>query len=316
VAFAVLLVIMVLLVGVVDRIQDVFRHTSGRIEEFREARRAFETITRTLSQTTLNTYWDYVDSSGKARTSANMANFTPATYARFSELRFKTGDASALIGSGPNGGTLAGKALVFQAPLGVARTSSNQVLNGALNTVGYYVEKCEDPLKPGMVAPGGPSRWRLFQMMEPAENLTIYNKTSGNSTTAAADFFDVTGANTFRDKLADNIVNLVFLVEYPDGNTVTQTYDYDSTPKGGATQGAMENNLPSSIKVAMIAIDAASARRMEDEGIDVSATGLFQNPEEFDKDLATYAKKFDDKFLKYQIFTSAVKPKASQFSVQ
>ena len=55
-ALALLLVFMVSITGMV---QTTYRRTQGKAEQFREARVAFEAITRRLAQSTLNTYWDY-----------------------------------------------------------------------------------------------------------------------------------------------------------------------------------------------------------------------------------------------------------------
>ena len=59
VASAVIVTLTVFLLNATDQAGQVFKNTSGKIEQFREARIAYESITRRLSEATLNTYWDY-----------------------------------------------------------------------------------------------------------------------------------------------------------------------------------------------------------------------------------------------------------------
>lgn len=60
-SITVLSLIMTLLVNTLTVTQRVYTGAQSRVEQFREARVAFESITRRLSQATLNTYWDYND---------------------------------------------------------------------------------------------------------------------------------------------------------------------------------------------------------------------------------------------------------------
>lgn len=57
-ASAVLALLLVAMISMTDQVQKTYRSTVGKAEQFREARVAFESITRRLSQATLNTYWD------------------------------------------------------------------------------------------------------------------------------------------------------------------------------------------------------------------------------------------------------------------
>ena len=71
--------------------------TAGKVEQFREARNAFERVSTRISQATLNTYWDYDSPTA------------PTRYERRSELRFISGGVKEL--GIAEGGT--GKRLVF-----------------------------------------------------------------------------------------------------------------------------------------------------------------------------------------------------------
>jgi uncharacterized protein (TIGR02599 family) len=98
-------VIVVILAGILISATDMtarsFARTSAKIEQFSEARRGFEAMTRRLAEATLNTYFDYYDATGQPRpifngdpTNANYKSsrdFIPASYGRQSELRFVAG---------------------------------------------------------------------------------------------------------------------------------------------------------------------------------------------------------------------------------
>ena len=59
VSMAIITFLLVTLLSVTNHISGFFQSTKGKIEQFREARSAFESISRRLSQATLNAYWDY-----------------------------------------------------------------------------------------------------------------------------------------------------------------------------------------------------------------------------------------------------------------
>ena len=297
VAMAVLAIMAVMMLSVTSSAQRLAKQTTSRVEQFREARRAFERINQTLSQATLNPYWDYVDLNGKPRTTNT--SFTPAKYFRLSELRYLQTNASAL--AAPRGGTMAGGSAFFQAPLGKSDTVSG--LNSLLNTVGFFIERGSDSsLRPPTVTAAAKTRYRLFELLEPTENLTIYGLTSGNSTYGGTNWFTTPLANaTNSHRLADNIVALVFQAQYTAANsTPTNSFNYTSTPQGvGLTQAVEENNLPPNVRVTMIAVDETSARRIADQNIALTdATN--------DTLLATLEQQLSDNRLNFRRFESTV----------
>src|SRR5437870_731932 len=89
-------VIVVILAGILISATDMtaksFARTSSKIEQFSEARRGFEVMTRRLAEATLNTYYDYYDSANQPRpifngdpSNANYSasrNFVPVNYGR------------------------------------------------------------------------------------------------------------------------------------------------------------------------------------------------------------------------------------------
>ena len=58
VATAILAIIIGILFSMTQQTGKVWKNTTGKVEVFRTARNAFEAMTRTLSQATLNTYYD------------------------------------------------------------------------------------------------------------------------------------------------------------------------------------------------------------------------------------------------------------------
>ena len=296
-AMAVLALMAVMMLSVTSSAQKIAKQTTSRTEQFREGRRAFERINQRLSQATLNTYWDYVDSDGRPR--AGNATFTPNKYARISELRYLQTNASSL--TAPGGGTMVGNSVFFQAPLGKSDTTSLAGLNSLLNTVGFFIEKGSDStLRPPTVA-ASKTRYRLFELTEPSENLTIYSLTSGNSTTASSAWFTTPLAvpgNSHR--LADNIVALLFQAQYKDASgTPTAAFNYSSAPRGAATQPIEENNLPPNVRVIMIALDEPSARRVAEESITLTDATDETSLESLEKNLT-------DNRLNYRKFESTV----------
>ena len=304
-AMAVLALMAVMMLSVTSSAQKIAKQTTSRTEQFREGRRAFERINQRLSQATLNTYWDYVDSSGRPRTTSNATTFTPNKYARMSELRYLQTNSSSL--TAPGGGTMVGNSVFFQAPLGKSDTLSG--LNSLLNTTGFYIKKSDDSaLRPATVSESK-TRYRLFELTEPAENLTIYSLTSGNPTTTSTAWYTTPLAVTGNSRrLADNIVALLFQAQYQNASgTPTSAFNYTSTPRGLSSQPIEENNLPPTVRVTMIALDETSARRVVDENITLTdATD--------DTSLATLEENLTDKGLNYRKFQSTVSIGPSKWS--
>ena len=123
VSAAILVAILGFMVTVADQTSRIMRTTTGKVEQFREARAGFERITTRLSQATLNTYWDYDNPT------------TPTRYERRSELRFVTGDAGDLLGAS-NTNYRISHCVFFNAPLGLVKTDTYRGLGNVLNSVG------------------------------------------------------------------------------------------------------------------------------------------------------------------------------------
>jgi len=314
VSMAVLGMMAALMLAVVDSAQKNAKQMSSRAEQYREARRAFERITQRLGKATLNTYWDYVDSFGDPRTTANAATFDPRRYFRVSELRYI--QANATILTDPRGGTPRGQAVFFQAPLGLSGNASLSGLNTLLNTTGYFLASGGDAAlrPPTITAIKGPQekiRHRLFEMTEPSGNLTVYRYTSGNASYSGNAWFTTPlaeVANTSR--LADNIVALLFRAEYTTANgSATNSFHYSSAPSGGSSQDIKENNLPPTVRVTMVAVDEVSAARIQE-------TGLALEDARDDAGLKRLEEQLIASRLNYRKFESSVRIGPSKWSTR
>lgn len=189
VSVTILVVLMMIVANFVSLVQRTWVRSNSQVSQFREARIAFDLLTRNLSQATLNSYWENEfenlgnDSAGQVVTKAR-------NYIRQSELQFVCGPtvgANGLFASGsaPN---YPGHGVFFQAPLGITNRASTPVANGAADTEnmvnlmcgrGYFVEwGSDEAFRPTFLASIGsvPPRFRL-RLMEyspTAEENKIY----------------------------------------------------------------------------------------------------------------------------------------------
>ena len=311
VSMAILSLMLIVLVNITDQVQRTYRATQGKTEQFRESRIAFESLTRRLSQATLNTYWDYDNPS------------TPTRYQRQSELRFRSGIASDLLPSNMKTTT---HAVFFQAPSGyVSNSASYGGLENLLNTMGYYIEFGDDSvIRPGILPANIPvkSRFRLYELAEPSETLSIYTYTSGNPLFKGMDWFRVPLAAMPRPSrvLATNIVALIIWPKDPQNISLTTDYNYDTSPTGSSPQPNSEHQLPPILQVTMVAIDDASAVRLAEAN--ATAMPAFietqwftqSNQARFDEDMTALKAKLSAEKLNYRIFTSNISISGAKWS--
>ena len=329
VATVVLLLIMGILLTVTTQAGNLWRTTTAKMEQFRGARDAFETMTRNLGQATLNTYWDYDVPSA------------PTKYVRQSELRFISGNTVALAGTPAAPRQWLTHGVFFQAPLGFSQDTTTYGLENLLNTWGYFIEFGDDSAqRPAIVTTAITPlryRYRLCEMMQPTNALTIYGGTGGNSGTsgnpsyAGKDWFSVamnlpdTATNPARPVhvLAENIIALIILpklsqTEDLTGTALAPTYLYDSTAKNTNAELNPKNQLPPVVEVTMVAIDEGSAIRLaQGQGAtmpDFGLNGLFTNASQMDADLNTLETTLASKHINYHVFSTNVAIKGAKWS--
>ncbi len=269
VSSALIVIVLGFLLTTVNQTQRVIAGTTSRVNQFQSSRVAFEALTRTLSQATLNTYWD-MDYD---------ANANPTNYRRQSDMHFYSGPMSGLLSSGATAAkTYPGHGVFFQAPLGYTAKVPDAAnpktrytaLNNALNVVGFYVE-WGDGLKYSKVpkfirdaegaTAGARHRFRLMQTIQPTESVMIYNNTNYTKPSSSASPFkistdwikvatgrlalptglDVDYTENPKDHsrvLAENVVALLILPKLAekdraavDDSGLTSNYTYDTRPQ-------------------------------------------------------------------------------------
>lgn len=248
-------VIVVILAGILISATDLtaksFSRTSAKIEQFSEARRGFEVVTRRLAEATLNTYWDYYNDKGEARPTletrkgeknySSFVSFLPSSYGRQSELRFVSGPMNtgtkeaqidpASTADRPTHGVF------FQAPVGeVDDREKIGMLDQTLNSWGYFLEISEDrdyipiPLaelnKPRR-------RSRLMEFRQPTEQNPIYfppySGDAANQTSAVRNWWFVDSINKETDRpvrvVAENMIALIVLPRLSRNDETTRAKD-------------------------------------------------------------------------------------------
>lgn len=264
-----LVILMLVVSQVIGIVQRSWVRANSRVSQFREARQAFDTITRSLTQATLNNYWDNefdtvgTDAAGQQITLAK-------DYIRQSELQFVCGPSSKVIpGAAGNAQNYPGHAVFFQAPLGiaslVATTSSGSSSGQPVNTEnmvnllcgrGYFVEWGSDasfrPVFLEQLNNAVPvrSRLRLMEYSPTAEKNRIYDTSLRPITSHSMEWYqdvlntgvqnaqETAQTRAFTRPIAENIIALVISPQVEvTGNQNTLPYSiapqylYDSTLK-------------------------------------------------------------------------------------
>jgi uncharacterized protein (TIGR02599 family) len=325
-SMGVLAVLMLLIVQVIGQTSDVWRNTTAKADQFREARDAFEAISRNLSQATLNTYYDYYNASGEPRAKASPFDpFVPYRYGRYSELRFQTGQAATLIGGAAN--VFPTHAMFFQAPLGFSNVAANTGLQNLLNNWGYYIEFRPDTDRPSFVPGPNRRRFRLMEFMQPSEELKVYQSPD--------QWIDAVAGGSRSHVIASNIIALVILPKLPskgavgdpavdpDGNKLAPNYAYNSREVGEGSTNAELNSLhqlPPVVEITMVAIDEASASRLELENGDsppnFGLASMFQTaaPQNRREDLEALVGNLAASRVNYRVFSTEVSIRGAKWS--
>ncbi|MEA3212477.1 MAG: hypothetical protein QOE70_5534 [Chthoniobacter sp.] len=294
VSMAILIIIIGIMVAATDQAGQLARRTTGKIEQFQEARHGFEKMTRRLSEATLNTYWDYYDVNNKVRDSINYKDFTPVNYGRQSELRFRSGSMTKLLGTADSSVYRPTHGIFFQAPVGevedrppVVTPQSNQdkqMLDETLNTWGFFLEIASDKefIPPFLVGLQKERiRSRMLELRQSTETLNIYKETAYAGNPDPMKWFTKplllkAGQSTPRPVriLAENVVALIMLPRLSQNDERLRTksnkaplsldYEYDSTATKSDPEINPKNQLPPVVQVVMVAVDEISARRLID----------------------------------------------------
>jgi len=298
VASTVLILLLGVLLSTISQTSSVTRGATSKISSFQGARAAFDLMTETLSQATLNSYWDY-DNPG-----------TPTKYLRKSELHFLIGSAGVAPFAGRPG---TGQAVYFQAPAGISTGFDS--LETLLNAAGYFITYGNEDALPAPFPAAAESkyRYRLMQAVQPAESLGVYKDTTGNAW--------VVDVKDSAVPVAENIIYMAAwprkaVTEDPRGDALTSAYSYAYDSRLNATitpQPETANQMPPAVQVTIVAMDETSAARVctgaaPPAVISDAFAGLFvtSNQDQFDADIIALKSNLDAIPINYRIFTAIV----------
>jgi uncharacterized protein (TIGR02599 family) len=324
VSMTVLAMIMVVSAQVITETQRTWTQGSARAEQFREARVAFEAITQNLRQATLNPYTTYLYSNGT--TVPSDKTDAPQSYVRKSELQFITGRSATLLGGG-DASTTPLHSVFFQAALGVSNRTGYDGMTNLLCGRGYFVSYGSDlGWRPPHVTINR-NRYRLMEYRPASEKNSVYSVDSGLwFADALSQGVTAADSGTYRAATRPVAENIMALIISPrvakenlaggggDPTWIAPNYEYDSTKVvvgGGNTdpQGT-QHMLPPIVTVTLVAIDEASARKLEEtagaNAPSVIPSNLFTNVANFENDLNSLEASLVANKLTYRVFSSAV----------
>ncbi|MDA0812158.1 MAG: Verru_Chthon cassette protein C [Verrucomicrobia bacterium] len=347
VSIAILSLLMLFTFQMMEQTQRTWLVAKENTTSYKEARAAFEVMTRRLSQATLNTYWGY-DNDGDDKK-------PPTKYEKKSELHFVVVNAKEALGEGPDGSRPA-HAVFFNAPLGfTAESAPNGTpvysnMEMLLNSWGYFVEFSSDEYdRPSFLNKNNTIkkrlRYRLMEFREPSENLSIYSEplhdvksktqlyrwfSRGNTgVNATVNRSSSLGANDVRTvrPVAENIIALVLAPRLPefdrnDPDFIAPNYVYDTRElqwgKEEERTLLSEHQLPPLMQVTMVAVDELDmARWLTINGQrepDFVSDSLFKSQRSLEQDLETLRKDMDNQKVRHRVFTTTIRMRESKWT--
>ncbi|MEC7862496.1 MAG: Verru_Chthon cassette protein C [Verrucomicrobiota bacterium] len=326
VSMVVLSLIMMLVFRMLDSTTRTWSNAQARVSTFKEARVAFEGMTRRISQAMLNTYFDY-------QYPGNNPQQRPRGYERKSDLHFISGKGEDLLAVG----RYPTHCIFFQAPLSFSVDPNNRSFGSLLNSWGYYIQRNTDRDQIPEFFPSGAledrERYRLMEYRPPTENLKVYAsdlKTRYNTDWFRPDVMNnaaTEAGKPFSIPIAENIIALI--IEPKTSNAIDSTnslapdYEYDSRryQKKRNEKDPTKHQLPPLIEVTMVAIDEKSALKLEQTNggalpSDLVPPNLFQEVNSYDEDLRELKEKLNayKPPITYRVFHETVGIRASKFS--
>lgn len=315
----ILAMMMLIITSVIGQAQRSWRSASSRVSQFREARQAFDTVTRNLRQATIDTSRDFYYSNGTPVPATPLE--APAGYRVQAKLGFKIDRADNIVKGAGGSANLPGHAVVFQAPLGKTGDSFFDPLNNLLCARGYFVMFGSDSdFVPRKLASRLQSkyRYRLMEYQPNTEDNTVYGPDARDWTT-----LNYTRVQENIHPVAENIVMLALGASFTPASTGASTapdlasaassefqYVYDSYVEGGGLGSAYR--LPHTVQVVMVAMDEESASRLAQQlgssaPNPVGASGAsFTTPSQLKGDLEKLTNYMNEKRINYRVFSSSV----------
>ncbi len=323
-AMTILSVLMLMMTSLLDQVQKSWQFGESRISQFREARVAFDLMTKNMSQATMNTYWDYdYDDANQIK-----------SYGKRTELHFYSQQAKQIEGALGLSDQTSGHAVFFQAPLGYSVKYRN--LNNLFNGRGYMVVHGSDrDFIPSFVNKET-FRYRLMEFRPPAEANQVFKDAieERESATPQPQTFThwwnqgLTGIGNgkfseFLNPMGQNIILLLVTPmdtleaqtdnRFDTSSKIAPSYIYDSNKPEKVGLG---QQVPPLVKVTMVAIDETTAIQLEDQygqgKPPIIPDTLFQDTKKYNEDIAELIKSFDEHNRKevskisYRVFSTIV----------
>jgi uncharacterized protein (TIGR02599 family) len=326
-----------ILVSITHQTSVTWKRGNEKAEQFRQARVAFDQMTRRLGQATLNAHWDYQyapDDTKKER--------PPVAYVRQSRLRFRAGPMETLAPGGK--GFRPTHGVFFQAPLGQVDDDAYDNLDRLLCNTGYFLEVNDDREGlPAFLRETVPSRVRsrLYELRQPAEKLGIYQLELGKPDDRWIQD-PLAGQNRPVCVLAENILALVVQPslaqaeeaarEQAGKKPLAPKFEYDSTLTSNYQPPLSppdpeinpRHQLPPVVRVYMFAVDEESAQRLEETSagsadLGLETRSLFKDAARLtgdsqENDLAAFERQLLDRRLHYRLFSSSVSLRGAKWS--
>ncbi|MDF2375688.1 MAG: Verru_Chthon cassette protein C [Verrucomicrobiales bacterium] len=330
VAMGILSVLMLMMTLLLDQVQETWQYSESRISQFREARVAFDLMSKNIGQASLNTYWDLKDEDRDGIVDQ---------YFRTSELHFTVFDAAKELAGKAGSQQPVGSGIFFQAPLGYSDNYRN--LNNLFNAVGYFVAWGDDRnFRPSIIRSEPETRFRIFEFRPPAEANQVFadGAEERNMEVRTDQIFDkwysqsVSGLEdqlTFEqylNPLAKNVVTVVVspresisddLGNREDSFTrIASNYVFDSNDPSPA-RVRFTQQLPPLVRITMIAIDESGGARLESEGEEAPQLfpeTLFQNVSRYESDLQEATTALSERNLNYKIFSTLISIRSAKWS--
>ena len=319
VSMVILAMMMLIITSVIGQAQRSWRAASSRVTQFREARQAFDTVTRNLRQATINSRREYFYAGMKSFPDDPLQ--APEGFRTTAELGIKFDRADAIVQGGGGSTNMPGHAVVFQAPLGKTAQQIYDPLNNLLCARGYFVMFGGDSgYVPRKLASRLQSkyRYRLMEYQPNTEDNTVYGASHTEWMT-----INYSAAQDFIHPVAENIVVMALGASFtPESSGSSKTpdlaskesnsfqYGYDSYHEGGGQGTAYR--LPHTVQVVMVAMDEESASRLAQQTGSsapdpVAASGAsFTEPLKLKQDLDKLTQYMQSKRINYRVFSSSV----------
>lgn len=333
-SMTILSVIMLVSVQVLDQTRRTWKRGMANVEQFREARMAYESITQNVRQALLNTYLAYQYNDGDTPTIPESRTQVPQGYMRQSELQFITGQASTLLG-GAQAASLSGHAMFFQARLGLSDRVGYESLSKLLCGRGYFVmHGTDEAFRPEHV-PDVRSRFRLWEYRPTAEGNSVYSDAAGqwfkDAMTGIITDAESAERPAHSRPIAENIVALIISpqVTQQDADNkkaqpwwIAPHYNYDSTIAAHTSMNSPQGTqhmLPPRVMVTLVAIDEASARNLAEQNPEgmpqLVPQGAFTQCQDRQKDMEALEASLRSKQLNYRVFSSTITMRNSKWGL-